>query len=399
MIKGQSLPQTVLIWGLFALVFCIPVSQWLTARILLVVLAMSLFVRPFNIQLLFYRAWDIGLYLLTLIIGLLYTTDLDLGLRVLETSFSLFAIPIVFSKLPAVDDKFFNRLYLAFASGLVVAGLVAVSNAVYRYTSSHEINVFFFYNFTEIIGSHPTYFAYFLIFGLTIALYRLYYEAPVVSRRGTLFLVIFFFVVLALTGGSTAFVSLLLIGSFFILKFTLEPATKSKKIVLVLVCFMLVILFMMSSADYWYEQLASENDYWERSQLWRSAIFANTNPVFGVGTGDYMMVLNRYYMAHGLGEFAESSFNSHNQFIQVYLSNGFVGLFAIVLMLGKPLYLALKERFPLGILIFFPVIIYGMNEVFLGRFQGVVFFALIHQLLIAYYGSTNSVAALKARQN
>jgi len=399
MMPQQSVLEKILIWALCALLFCIPGSQWLSTRVLIVVLAISLFAGRYNFQLLFYRAWDVGFYLLVLLAGLIYTANLDLGLRVLETSFSLLAVPFIFSKIPVIDDKLFNRLYLSFALGLVAAGIVALSNAFYQYSTTHEINVFFFYNLTQIIDSHPTYFAYYLIFALTVVLYKLYYETPVVSVAISVCLAIFFFIVLTLTGGSTAFISLLLILSFFILKYTLENTTRNKKVVLLLVCFMLVILFVMNSADYWYEQLALQSDYWERSELWKSAILANSNPLIGVGTGDYTSVLNEYYRAHGLSEFAESSYNSHNQFTQVYLSNGLIGLLAIILISGRPLYLALRDRFPFGILIFFPIVIYGMNEVILGRFQGVIFFVLMHQLLIAYYGSADQFAALKAGQN
>lgn len=394
--QQQSNLDKIFFWALCALLFCIPGSQWLSTRLLVVVLVLSFFAGKFDFKLWFYRAWDIGLYLAVLLLGLTYTTNIDLGLRVLETSFSLLAVPFIFSKIPSLDDKLFNKLYISFALGVVVAGIVSVSYAFYRYTNTHEVGVFFFYDLTAIINSHPTYFAYYLIFALTVVLYKLYYETPLVSVSISIILTIFFFIVLILTGGSTAFISLLLILSFFILKYTLEASTKNKTIVLVMVCFMLAILFVMNSADYWYDQLALGSDYWERSDLWRSAILANDNPFFGVGTGDYTIVLNDYYRTHGLSEFAESSYNSHNQFIQVYLSNGLVGLFAVLLMSVRPLYLALRERFPFGILIFFPIIIYGMNEVLLGRFQGVIFFVIMHQLLIAYYGSHGRAAALNA---
>ena len=51
-------------------------------------------------------------------------------------------------------------------------------------------------------------------------------------------------------------------------------------------------------------------------------------------------------------------------------------------MVGRPLYLAVKNKNILAILCMFPFLIYGMTEVFLGRYQGVVFFALLHQVFI-----------------
>jgi O-antigen ligase len=388
--EQQSKLEKTFHWSLYALLFSIPVSSFISTRVLIVVLLISLFVGKFSFQRLIYRSWDIAIYLLVLLVGLLFTHDLDLGLRVLETSFSFLAVPLIFTRIQKLDDRLFNRLYLAFSSGLAVAGIICLSNALYRYTQSHDVGVFFFYDLTDIIHSHPTYFAYYLIFGLTVALYRLYYETPVISSTVSVCMAVFFFLVLMLTGGTTAFISLLLIVSFFILKYTLEPATTSKRIVLILVCFMMTTLFLANSAGYWYD-FNLENDYWERSALWKSAIFANTNPLLGVGTGDYTEVLNQYYLDHGMTKFAASSFNAHNQFLQIYLSNGLIGLLAILILSGRPLFNALRDRFPFGVLVFFPFVIYGMNEVLLGRYQGVIFFVITHQLLITYSTSDRPV--------
>jgi len=126
-------------------------------------------------------------------------------------------------------------------------------------------------------------------------------------------------------------------------------------------------------------------DFWERFTLWDAALMANPNPIFGVGTGDYKVVLNQYYKSQGMALFAEENYNSHNQFIQIYFSNGIFGLLAFCIIICRPLYLSFRVQNPLGILIIFPFIIYGITEVFLGRLQGVVFFIFCHQLVVNQY--------------
>ena len=44
--------------------------------------------------------------------------------------------------------------------------------------------------------------------------------------------------------------------------------------------------------------------------------------------------------------------------------------------------LSFKNNNSFGVLVFFPFLIYGVTEVFLGRYQGVIFFALLHQVFI-----------------
>jgi O-antigen ligase len=141
--------------------------------------------------------------------------------------------------------------------------------------------------------------------------------------------------------------------------------------------------------------LREKNDYWERLVLWESALKATPDIIWGVGTGDYKKILNEYYVSHDLLKFADSSFNSHNQFIEVLFSNGLVGVFSLLLLVGRPIYQSVRNQNLLGSLTFFPFIIYGMTEVFLGRYQGVVFFALLHQAFMTYYLSHKPAFSLK----
>ncbi|MCX8492174.1 MAG: O-antigen ligase family protein, partial [Cyclobacteriaceae bacterium] len=147
----------------------------------------------------------------------------------------------------------------------------------------------------------------------------------------------------------------------------------------------IVISLQMNSE---FRSLSNQNDYWERIDLWQSAIHANTNPLIGVGTGDYNLVLNEYYRTHAMAQFADGNLNSHDQFIQLYFSNGILGLLGFLIILARPLYLSVRAQKLLGILLYFPFLIYGITEVFLGRYQGVVFLSFVHQILI----SNNMVA-------
>jgi O-antigen ligase len=201
--------------------------------------------------------------------------------------------------------------------------------------------------------------------------------------------VLFCFPILLLTGGQSAFVSLLFVFSFFILKYLLGERGKTESISFGVVALMLIgILFINTGHHDEREQML--NDSWDRFELWRSGIFANTDFLWGVGTGDYKSVLNEYYRKTGQELFARESLNSHNQFIQIFFSNGFLGLIAFSIIIIRPLYMAFRNNDQLGILLIFPFLIYGMTEVFLGRYQGVVFFALLHQTLVSFYVNSKS---------
>jgi len=158
---------------------------------------------------------------------------------------------------------------------------------------------------------------------------------------------------------------------------------------------MLAGMFLFS---YLYKKMGSPSykitDYWERMELWESGISANSHPWLGVGTGDYKKELNQFYLDHHLTNYAQESFNLHNQFIQILFSNGVIGFVGMLILLGRPLYLSVRNQNVLGAITFFPFLIYGMSEVFLGRFQGVVFFALLHQVFISFYVQSRSTQAV-----
>jgi O-antigen ligase len=200
---------------------------------------------------------------------------------------------------------------------------------------------------------------------------------------------------LMLTGGRTSFISLLLIFSFFILKYLQETKTRIKTWTFGLVIVMVLGMFVTNSIQFSNAWESASNDSWDRTKLWESAIQATPDMLLGVGTGDYKSVLNNFYLSHNLQEFADLNYNAHNQFIQILFSNGMLGLIALMLMLGRPLYLSVQHHNVLGTLTFFPFFIYAMTEVFLGRYQGVIFFAILHQAFVVHDQTSTPSFSLK----
>ncbi len=370
-------------YTLLAFVFSIPLSQFVSVRVLILSVACTLLFSwsAETRNRIFYTSWAIWIFLLVQVVGLLYSSDLDAGFRVLETSFSLLAVPIVMSALVRGDTKKTHQLYYAMAAGLVLACIVCVAHALRRFIDTGDPANFFYENLSGIIQIQPTYLAYYIIFVIAYGLYTIFYGESKLPGWVAFPALLFLFVVLLLSGGQTSLVSFILVLAFFSLKYLLEQRTREKSQVFVTVCVMILVLYGVNSLDDTASYLSSQTDYWDRLQLWKSAIAANPNVLFGVGTGDDKLVLNEYYLKHGMNSFAVDSYNAHNQFIQTYFTGGLVGVVALLLMLGHTLYVALRKSDTLAILTIFPFFIYGMTEVFLGRYQGVVFYAFAQQIV------------------
>ncbi|HEU5290201.1 MAG TPA: O-antigen ligase family protein [Cyclobacteriaceae bacterium] len=385
-----------LFWFTFRFfVFTIPLSQFLSSRLLALLFVLSLFIRSNKFSDFFKNSWDFIVYLAVLAIGLLYSADIYLGIKVIETNLSFIAIPFIFSSLKYIDEKRSNEIFYSFALGLILSCCICLIVATSNFFSTGDLQSFLYYNLTDTLSLHPTYFAYYLIFANTYGLYLLYYQTDSSNLLIKSFAILFFLLVLLLTGGQTAFVSMLLIFAFFILKFLTEEKSKVKRVTIGLIVTMLLGMFVTTMIAQ-NGNTVGLTDSWDRLILWQSAINAVPEPIFGVGTGDYKEVLNKYYLDHNLIKFANESFNSHNQFIQLLYSNGLLGALALILMISRPLYLSSKRENILAILILFPFLIYGMTEVFLGRYQGVVFFALTHQLFTVQMSPIISSNVLKS---
>jgi O-antigen ligase len=377
---------------LLSFVFSIPISQFLSARLLIITLVFSLFVASStaNWSRLLHNSWDMLLMLLVLTFGLLYSRDLGFGLKVLEANFCLLSLPIILSRVYEFDEKLLHKIFHFFLYGISSACLICLFYAIHLYTQDVNIEVFFFYKLTAILDFQPTYFAYYLCFAVSIVLYFIYYQRGEYPVWISMTLLLIFFLVLMLTAGRTSYIAMLLVFSFFILKFLFDGWHKAHtKLAFGTSLCLLILMLLINYFDLntSFIQLNDNNDYWERISLWKSALHATPNIWLGAGTGDYKSVLNEYFKINGLKQYAELNFNSHNQFIQSFFSNGVLGLLSLLLLLGRPLYLSIKNQNVLGIMTFFSFFVYGMTEVFLGRYQGVIFFAFLHQCFIRYYNS------------
>lgn len=368
-------------------VFLIPLSQY-GSSVVLVLLLVASFVLPGRLAMFIEagkRSWDSLIFLAVLIVGLAYTESMSSGWATIETSLSLVAIPLVMSRTGSLGSRQLQQIFLAFTGGLFLAVTICLVHAAYRFSLGEGTSAFFFNELTAFLDFQPTYVAYYLVASITFGLYLMYYERPLVSVRWLVLVEFLLFGALLLTGGITAQVSIVYVLAFFLLKYLLEVKTWAQTVTFAFVCLLTGGMFVFNELRHIDPSGFTLDDSWERLSVWEAALKTETNPWLGVGTGDAPAALNAYFSSHDMAGYAASNLNPHNQFISVYLSNGLLGLVSFLLLLGRPIYLSVQRSNALGTLIFFPFVIYGITEVYLGRYQGVVFFALLHQTFMLYY--------------
>ncbi len=394
---------------LLAFVFFIPISQNLSIKLLILTIVLSLIIVN-NVKWRYEmigNGGDLLLYFGILAGGLFYTDDLSTGFSVLEKNLSFIMVPLLFSRIDILDKELMNRIFSVFTAGVIVASCICLGHAVWRDVYEHYPSGYYYDQFTAVIDSHPTYMAYYVCFSIIFLLYLISYEPNSKMKKILIILgILFLSCILMLTAGRSTFVSMLMMASFFFLKLLFEPHPIKKKLrgISVTILLLFIILFQSPYSNRIFPNFPNgrspsldqiKGDSWERLVLWKSSIDASSNILVGVGTGDYTRVMNEYYNAHGLSQFAEVNFNAHNQFIQILFSNGILGLFALILIMSRPIFLSVRRQNIFGMLTFFPFLIYGISEVFLGRYQGIIFFVLLHQIFVKYLNQNTEKFSMK----
>jgi O-antigen ligase len=121
----------------------------------------------------------------------------------------------------------------------------------------------------------------------------------------------------------------------------------------------------------------------ERYLIWKSALgVIKENLIFGVGIGDASNELKKEFKSRGYTTGYYDNLNAHNQFLEVLLENGLIGLIIFTTILGYMSYIAISQKNLLSGLYIIMMIVFFMFESTLNRLSGVTFFPFFSFLLI-----------------
>jgi O-antigen ligase len=121
----------------------------------------------------------------------------------------------------------------------------------------------------------------------------------------------------------------------------------------------------------------------DRFVIWNSVNnILKQNLVLGVGTGDIQDELNKEYLKTGNIKLAQANTNAHNQYLEVILENGLIGLIIFLSLFAMMFYISIYEKNILYLMFLLIVFFSFMFETMLNRLAGVSFFALFSFLLL-----------------
>ena len=276
------------------------------------------------------------------VLGLLYTHDLFTAYKHVESKATLVAIPFILCSGEFADRKGFGRLLWGYCGLLTAICLFCLVVAGYQYVQTQDAEVFFYHGLTEVIGVNAVFFSGYLM----VALLFLLSPEAATKRMLRTALILFFTVMMILLASKLLLVLQAIVFLAYLRgwgRFRLKTRQLLGLTVLVIVATAALALTRNPVGDRYKEIL---HDDWQytgvrnfpphtmfngvslRLLIWQFAddiLDANNAWVVGVSSGDSQDLLNRKYLAANMSR-GFLSYNFHNQYIEVLVRSGVLGL-------------------------------------------------------------------------
>lgn len=238
---------------------------------------------------------------------------------------------------------------------------------------------------------HPTYLSMYIVLSLLISLESFFDNSLSRFRKALWFVVIIVFLIVLyfLSSRAGILAGIVILALYFLLKFY---SKFSKWFILVFLALLAVVFteiiktnekVQLSIEGISNESLDEIFKKDERLLIWKSALgVIKNNIIFGVGTGDASIELKREFINRGYVNGFYDNLNAHNQFLEILLENGLIGLILFLALLVYMSYLAISQQNLLSGLFITMMVIFFMFESVLNRLAGITFFPMFSFLLL-----------------
>jgi O-antigen ligase len=352
-----------------------------------------------------------GMYFIWQVLGIFYSENLKLGFQNIFGRLALILFPLILispeSKLK-IKINLVIRLfaigtlvYLFYCFGYALSRSVSIINGEWLLNSHPEKTPWlsYFYSSLLTVSQHPSYISMYVLLSILIC-FEAWYDISLKKNVRIFWLISGFILLISeyfLSSRIGIIGSLVLVPLYFVRKFYLLNKNKYLLIgIVVIIIALLPIIAKNQRVDYLLGRISgTQKDYIRkedpRINLWKTSFdVILKNPIIGVGIGDVRTELAEELSLSGYEEMAKERLNAHNQFLEVLVENGIIGLIIFISIFVCMSYIAIKERNLLYGAFILIVIAFFMFESVLYRLAGVSFFSLFSFLLL-HTNSKNQV--------
>lgn len=298
--------------------------------------------------------------------------------------YCLFA-PLVFMLMKKEEQHYSNNIFISlFISQFLLCIFILLSFDWNLFLSSANLNIFQYYfrvHQEHICGIHPTYFSLYLTLSFVLLLFYKWVFRGYIQYT---MLAVFVLMLLLISSKIAVLVCLLLIAYFLVTQLRLRR-TYVMYLIISIIGIMCIALFLNSR---WTELISgSENEV--NSVVIRKMIYSSNvallkeHWLFGLGMVKLKLAMDVLFYQYSLLLSQPLGFyNTHNQFLEIWLQHGIIGLAAIILVI----YVLIRSKIYKRNKPFFYFVIVGLlfmlTENILDRQQGILFFYYYSCLLL-----------------
>ena len=326
-------------------------------------------------------------------ISLFYSYNSRVAFFDLQVNLSLILLPVLFGfekKNPKINVNTVLMLY-SFASLFIMSLLIVLA-----FTKYFTTGIFPRYlDFSVFI--HTSYLSMYLVFNILVNYYLFRNKSGKPNPNYLLLSILFSVVAVFLSDSKTGIITVLIVLSIILFNYL---SGKSKRIAWITqgVIILLVSIIAITNPRFSimlnfvknYDKIINQPDRYvestgERIMAWDASVkLIKDNFWFGVGIGDSRDALHDKYVDLHYLKPAELRLNSHNQYLETFLSIGIFGFALLLLFLILPL-MIVKGDLRLLLTGFITVIaINFLSESMFKTQAGVIFIMFIYSLLISY---------------
>lgn len=333
------------------------------------------------------------LFFLIQVVSILYALNTKPAIDTVKQNVVFFILPIAFINLEKqINGKIYKASFWGLLSAILITTLVSLANLSYKsITTQITTSSFFRESFIEegLYNIHVPYFSLLMIFSLIWVL-----KTPLIRNKLIKYLVslVLFFSLFFLSG----VMSLSILALFILTNFLTSNISNSKKtgimIALIFVSFFSVnyiknskkIAHVTGSEHILYraQKILMSKDT-VRLLNWKSVTkVISTHPFVGVGADGGLELLQKERPISS--EPYINKHNAHNEFLEILLRYGLIGLLIYLILLFKLFNKALKRKQVVFIWFLLVFVISGLTESYLQRQIGLTFFTFYSLIFYNY---------------
>jgi O-antigen ligase len=329
--------------------------------------------------------------------GFLFTTNTSNGLFNLQQKLAMLIVPLGIASVKRESLPRFSQITWFLTAGITVYSVVQLFNALRILILTSDLNAL---NYTRLSPNiHPSYASSYLCLGIVLLIFMLpeikLWKIKIMAVAALLFFTSFLYLLQSKTGLITSLICLLSAAIWLLRQKTMRGSRFL--LILLLACSIWLTQHFLISRNSERMIQAKENIFSNnkkssnksleessnvRVKIWRISFDLAKDNFLGTGSGDVNDDLRNAYKENNLYNAAKKNLNAHNQYLQIWIGGGYIGLLLFIIWLAVPLNIAFQSRNIPAILL---IIMLGLNFLTESMFEaqaGLNFFPLMIAMLL-----------------